>query len=175
MTPFLGEILYFPYNFAPLGYLYCDGSTLPITQYTALFSLLGTTYGGNGTATFQLPDLRGRVPVGAGESPGLSNYYLGQAGGVEKVTLTVAQIPSHVHVYAASTVAATSSSPVGTVPAVPTQPIYARYNTGILSKATMEYDGGNFPHSNIQPYTAIGYCIAISGIFPSRSIAPRRP
>ena len=121
MEPFLGQLMLVPYNFAPRGWAFCEGQLLPISQYSALFSLLGTTYGGDGRTTFGLPDLRGRVPIGAGQGPGLSNYVLGAKSGVEQVTLTGSQIPSHSH--AASTQSASESNPTGNVPGF--VPIYS--------------------------------------------------
>ena len=115
MDPYIGQILLVPFNFAPNGWAFCNGQLLPISQYTALFALLGTTYGGNGVSNFALPDLRGRVPVGFTQGPGLSNYVLGELGGAESVTLQVTQIPAHNHQLQAANVAATQPNPSGNV------------------------------------------------------------
>ncbi len=171
-SPFLGMIAMFGFNFAPRGWAFCNGQILPIAQNTALFSLLGTTYGGNGQTTFALPDLRGRVPIGQFQGPGLSDYTLGQVAGSETVTLLSTQIPAHTHTLNGITQAGTSAVPTGNLPA----------NTGALDKEygipgtltpmnaqAIGSTGGNQPHSNMQPYLAINYCIALQGIFPSRN------
>ena len=116
-NPFIGQITLFPYNFAPLGWAFCAGQLLPINQNAALFSLLGTTFGGNGTSNFQLPDLRGRVPIGQGQGPGLSNYNMGGVQGAEAVRLTTATTPAHSHGFPAFAVAATTNAPNGALPA----------------------------------------------------------
>src|SRR5271157_5170538 len=115
MEPFLGSLLLVPYNFAPAGWALCHGQLLPISQNTALFSLLGTTYGGDGVSTFALPDLRDRVPIGSGEGPGLNNYPLSVTGGEEQVTLTIAQMPAHSHPLQGQTAVGTSANPTGGV------------------------------------------------------------
>ena len=116
-SPFIGQITLFPYNFAPLGWAFCAGQLLPINQNTALFSLLGVQFGGNGTSNFQLPDLRGRTPIGQGQGPGLSNYVMGGVQGAEAVTLTPATTPAHSHGFPAFAVAATTNAPNGALPA----------------------------------------------------------
>jgi len=167
--PFLGEIFLVPYNFAPRGYAFCAGQILPIAQNTALFSLLGTTFGGNGQTTFALPDLRGRVAVGAGQGPGLSNVDLGQVGGTETVTLTQAQLPAHVHLAAASQAAGTSSRPSNQFPAAG-QPVYGATSDGTtLNPEFVQSAGSNQPFSIEQPSLGLNYIIALEGIFPSRN------
>lgn len=168
--PYMAEIRMFAGNFAPRNWAFCDGSILPIASNQALFSLLGTTYGGNGITTFALPDLRGRVPIHTGNSqgPGLSPYALGQIGGNESVQLAVANLPAHSHAIAASTSAGTTSSPAGAYPA----------NTGSLDKeytntpntlmAPMGNAGSNMPLSIMQPYTGVNFIICTAGIYPSR-------
>jgi microcystin-dependent protein len=164
--PYIGEIRMVGFNFAPQGWAFCDGQLLAISQNTALFSLLGTTYGGNGQTTFALPDLRSRVPMHKGQGPGLSSYLLGQNGGVEAVTLTVPQIPLHSHPTPCSSDDPNAGSPVNNVLAAVSTSIYS--NTSNASMASTSAGGGQ-PHTNQQPYLVINFCIALQGIFPSRS------
>jgi len=173
--PFLGEIRMFAGNFAPRGWALCDGQLLPISNNTALFSLLGTTYGGDGRTTFALPDLRGRAPIHAGQGPGLTNKTLGQKGGEETVLLTVNQLPSHTHtaqINADSTVA-TSDIPKGALPArnAGSTPQYGNTPNTALSANSISINtvGGNQAHPNMQPYITINYIIALQGIYPSRN------
>lgn len=167
--PFLGEIFLVPYNFAPRGYAFCAGQILPIAQNTALFSLLGTTFGGNGQTTFALPDLRGRVPIGAGQGPGLSSVDLGQVGGTETVTLTQTQLPAHIHLAAASQAAGTSTRPSNQFPAAG-QPVYEATSDGTtLNPGFVQSAGNNQPFSIEQPFLGLNYIIALEGIFPSRN------
>jgi microcystin-dependent protein len=166
--PFLGMIAIYGFNFAPRGWAMCSGQILPIAQNTALFSLLGTTYGGNGQTTFALPDLRSRVPIHFGQGPGLSSYDLGQAAGTETVTLIGNQIPSHTHPVNCSENDASSNKTPGNLPANggsydPTA------NAQMSANMIPPSGGGNQPHPNIQPYLAINFCIALEGIFPSRN------
>ncbi|GEO10041.1 phage tail protein [Segetibacter aerophilus] len=174
--PFIGQITLFAGTFAPRGWAFCQGQILSIAQNTALFSILGTTYGGNGQTTFALPDLRGRVPVGPGQGPGLSNYSLGQQSGSESVTLTVGNMPSHNHPLAASTSDGDASSPTNNYNAVTIDPSTLNsmntYKTAAntnMNPAAIGQAGGNQPHQNMQPYTCINYIIALEGIFPSRN------
>jgi microcystin-dependent protein len=169
--PFVGEIRMFGFDFAPQGWAQCNGQLLPIDQNTALFSLLGTTYGGDGRITFGLPDMRSRVPVGQGQGPGLSSYAEGQAGGAETVTLTAAQMPGHTHPVKASSSAAGSDQPEGRALARSASHIYtARPDASTVMNADMLGDAGSGqPHDNIQPYLAVNFCIALAGIFPSRT------
>ncbi|MGZ4280852.1 MAG: phage tail protein [Gaiellaceae bacterium] len=164
--PFLGMIIIFGGNFAPKGWAFCNGQLLPINQNTALFSLLGTTYGGNGTTTFALPDLRGRVPLHFGQGPGLSNYVEGQVGGVENVTLLTSQMPAHTHVQPATAGDETTNRPNEAIPA--RGGVYASTPDGSNLAATSSAGGGQ-PHVNLQPYLALNYIIALQGIFPSRN------
>jgi microcystin-dependent protein len=153
MDPFLGEIRLVPFTFAPRGWAFCAGQLLPINQNQALFALLGTTYGGNGRTTFALPDLRGRVPVGADEAAG-SEYPLGSSGGHASVKLNVAQLPSHSHAVRASRGPSTTKNPAAAFPAS---------NSVMLGKS-----GGGQAHENRQPYLSLNYIIALHGIFPAR-------
>lgn len=164
--PFLGEIRLFPYNFAPRGWAFCQGQIMSIAQNTALFSLLGTTYGGNGQTTFALPDLRGRVAVSSGEGPGLSPYDLGEVTGTENVTLLSTQLPAHTHAQPVSNAASSSSRPNGNVPS--SGGSYTTPSDG-GSFAPTTPAGGNQPFSITQPLLALNYCIALEGIFPSRN------
>jgi microcystin-dependent protein len=181
--PFLGEIRMFAGNFAPRGWALCDGQILSISQNTALFSLLGTIYGGDGRTSFALPDLRGRAPIHAGRGDGLSNRRLGSRGGVETVTLNVTQIPSHNHA-AAGTVTASFAPPNFANSFNPTeasfgapQPgtnIYTDGASNVNMKAnnvnvTVGNTGGTQSHQNMAPYLTVNYIIALQGIFPSRS------
>lgn len=169
--PFIGEIRMFGGNFAPIGWALCDGTLLPIAQNTALFSILGTTFGGNGVSNFALPDLRGRVPIHAGQGPGLSPYIQGQSSGSESVTLTVNQIPTHNHlVNADSGDTGASSHPRGLYLASSgANPIYNSNPDSTMNQNMIQPMGGNQPHSNVQPYLCVSFIIALQGIFPSRS------
>lgn len=166
--PFLGEIRMFGFNFAPRGWAFCNGQLLAIAQNTALFSLLGTTYGGNGQTTFALPNLQGRVPLHFGQGAGLSSYSLGQSAGTETVTLTQSQMPAHGHVVTANNGDATASRPANRFPAG--GGAYADSGDGTTMNPTVvATTGGSQPHNNIQPYLALNFCIALVGIFPSRN------
>lgn len=170
--PFVGEIRMFAGNFAPRGWAYCDGQLLAVSQNDALFSLLGTIYGGDGRTTFGLPDLRGRIPIHAGHGPGLSERRLGAKGGEEKVTLTVNQLPSHGHRIKASSGVAQNTAPEGTALASPSADIY-RSNASIAPSANMQSDfltnvGGSRSHTNLMPFLCIHFIIALVGIYPSR-------
>jgi microcystin-dependent protein len=168
--PFLGELKLFPYNFAPRGWAFCNGQILSIAQNTALFSLLGTTYGGNGQTTFALPDLRGRVPISSGQGPGLSSYSLGQVGGSENETLLIQQMPAHTHLVQATTEHATRSQPGGKVPAAVSAGAYGGPATDATMAPNMIGMAGNSqPHNNLSPYLTLNWCIALTGIFPSRN------
>ena len=180
MQPFLGQITLFPYNFAPVGWAFCQGQILPISQNTALFSLLGTRFGGNGTSNFALPDLRGRAPNGQGQGPGLSSYAVGEQQGVEAVSLNTATIPGHSHGFPAFATAGTTNSPAGAAPAQAQGSggrgtfavnIYANPGTAIsLSPSHVTpVNGGGLPHTNLQPYLTLNWCIALQGVFPSRN------
>lgn len=168
--PFIGEIMWVSYTFCPRGWADADGQLLPIAQYTALFSLLGTTYGGDGRTTFALPDLRGRVSIHTGEGPGLSDYRLGQKAGLEEVTLTVDQIPAHNHALNASG-GAIDKNAAGSIMGSPKQKIYdtpVAASTTLADTAISEA-GGDMSHENRPPYLTLRACIALTGIFPSRN------
>ncbi|ABM04358.1 phage Tail Collar domain protein [Psychromonas ingrahamii 37] len=168
--PFLGEIAWVPYNFAPRGWASCDGQLLPITQHNALFSLLGTVYGGDGRTTFALPDARGRVMIHEGQGPGLTNRRLGDKWGEEQVTLQTSQIPSHTHRQQASSGSPSSTSPEENVLASPSRTqLYADDADIDMSADNISYTGGNLAHNNMQPYTTLHCIIALVGIYPSRN------
>jgi microcystin-dependent protein len=166
MEPFIGEIRLVPFNFAPKGWAICAGQMLPINQNQALFALLGTTYGGDGRTTFALPDLRGRVAVGAGDLPGGSSYALGATGGQETVELTTGQLPGHSHHVNASSAAATTKSPATAYPAG--GGAYAGQRNVRMKAAMIGLTGGGEEHENRQPYLGLNYIIALQGIFPAR-------
>jgi microcystin-dependent protein len=177
MEPFLGEIRLMGCSYAPKGWALCNGQLLPINANQALFSLLGTTYGGNGVQNFGLPDLRGRVALGFGQGPDLANYALGQTGGTESVGLTVAQMPAHLHPLSGTIKVADSpsqSSPATGYPAdsgSTTQYSTSASNTtlnGASLGGISDAMGSNQPHENRQPVLALNYCIATSGLYPSR-------
>jgi microcystin-dependent protein len=170
-SPFVAEIRILPYNFAPTGWASCDGQLLPISQNTALFSLLGTFYGGDGKSTFALPNLRDSVPMHQGQGPGLSQRFLGESAGEQFVTLLTSEMPAHTHTLNDSTKPATEASPndqylakgagVGMYDAA-TQP------TTNLDLQALALAGGSLPHNNMQPYLTVQYCIALQGVFPPR-------
>jgi microcystin-dependent protein len=168
--PFVAEIRIFPFNFAPRGWAWCDGQLLPLSQNTALFSLLGTTYGGNGKSNFALPDLQGRAPMHPGQGPGLSLHDLGETGGSETVTLLESEIPIHNHTWRASASDGTDQSPAGS---------YLASGIGIaafaipgaltqLADVALAPAGGDQPHNNLQPYLTFYFNIALQGVFPPR-------
>lgn len=170
MNPFLGEIRMFAFNFAPKGWAMCAGQTLPINQNQALFALLGTQFGGNGTTSFQLPDMRSRVPVHTG-----NGYVIGETGGVENVNLLVANLPQHTHLLNAVNSPGTAEVAIGNLLAQSnaTATPAARYSNSAsgtigLNSASIQPTGSGAPHSNLQPHLAMNYCIALQGIFPSR-------
>lgn len=169
--PFIGEIRMFAGNFAPRGWALCDGQLLAVSQNDALFSLLGTIYGGDGRTTFGLPDMRGRIPIHAGNGPGLSSRRLGTKGGSQKVTLTANQLPSHTHPMQASTGAGNSNEPQNNVPSnSPSVDLYIEDPTDVDMAATaITSVGGSQSHNNMQPFLGINFIIALSGIFPSRN------
>ncbi len=171
MNPFIGMIIMFGGNFAIRGWALCQGQILSIAQNTALFSILGTTYGGNGQTTFALPDLRGRVPVGFGQGPGLSNVDLGEMGGSTSATLTINNLPQHNHAMTGSTLAGNTSVPTGAVPAN-TGGLDKEYSTVLTSNVAMAatgVSGGSQPFGIQNPYLGINFQIALQGIFPSRN------
>lgn len=169
MEPFIGQIQAFGFNFAPRGWALCNGQILSIAQNTALFSLLGTTYGGNGTTTFALPDLRGRSPRHAGAGPGLQNVQMGQVAGTNTVTLTTNQLPAHTHqVQLSANEEGTTDNPEGAVIAGNGMNSFAASGNVNMAANSVTITGGNLPFSIDNPYLGINYCIALQGIFPSR-------
>jgi len=196
MDPFLGEIIMFAGNFAPRGWALCEGQLLPISQYSALFSILGTTYGGDGRTTFALPDLRGRAPIAPGTGPGLSTRKLGQRGGTETVTLTINQMPSHNHLTQNNPatdqhIQLSADDAVNETPSPGDVPAVGNYADGLTTKKVKNFgpasntvsgqtisanaglnilnNGGSQPHTNVQPFLAVNYIIALVGVFPSRN------
>ena len=168
--PFLAEIRIFGFNFPPRGWAACDGQILPINQNQALYSLLGTTYGGDGRTTFALPELRGRVPLHEGSDPGLSSRTLGAGGGTELVTLTTLQMPSHLHTLQATSNPADSRTPATKVPATAVDDLYGVPEDLVNSAAAaVEENSGGQSHQNMQPYLVLNFCIALQGLFPSRN------
>jgi microcystin-dependent protein len=170
---FVAEIRIFPFNFAPTGWAFCDGQLLPISQNTALFSLLGTFYGGDGKSTFALPDLQGNSPMFWGQGQGLSLYDLGQTGGSETVTLLQSEIPVHIHNVEVATDIATDNTPS------PNRVLTISNNGSMYAPATatpvvqmapqaLAPAGGSLPHNNMMPYLTLNFCIALQGIFPPR-------
>ena len=177
-SPYIGEIRCFGFNFAPVGWAFCNGQILPISQYSALFSLLGTYYGGNGTSTFGLPNLQGQVPMHWGNGPGGFNTQIGQVQGTTNITLTQAQTPQHTH-----TITVQQLASGGTVESTNTpnpnnwlsdsKPVGLWNNTPTIDSAfaaqTISSVGGSQPHDNMQPYLALNFCISLNGIFPTRN------
>jgi microcystin-dependent protein len=170
--PFVAEIRIFPFNFAPKGWAWCNGQLLPISQNTALFSLLGTTYGGDGKSTFALPNLEGSAPIHAGQGPGLSLYDLGQQGGTETVTLLQSEIPSHAHSLMANVTIATKSLATGNSFAKGSSmtPYLAPAGAPLVNMAPQAISpaGGDLPHNNMMPYLTLYFNIALQGVFPPR-------
>lgn len=169
--PFVAEIRIYPFNFAPRGWAFCDGQLLPISQNTALFSLLGTTYGGDGRTSFALPDLQGRTPMAPGQGPGLSLYDLGQQGGEETVTLIETEIPAHSHVVSGTTDTAVTNVPDNAYLARPLgrgANLYSPSTSGPVSMQPTSISGSHQAHNNMQPYLTLSFCIALQGIFPPR-------
>lgn len=166
--PFLGEIKIMSFNFAPKGWTMCNGQTLPINQNQALFSLLGTTYGGNGITTFALPNLQGRTPMHMG-----NGHTLGQQGGEQSHTLSISELPVHIHQAQATSAVATTSAPDNTVMLAQSQgsSLYAPAdaNAQALAPNAIANVGGSQPHQNMQPFLTLNFCIALQGIFPSRN------
>jgi microcystin-dependent protein len=171
--PFVAEIRIFPFNFAPKGWAWCDGQILPISQNTALFSLLGTTYGCNGQSTFALPNLQGSAPIHAGQGPGLSLYDLGQSGGSETVTLLESEIPAHSHAMMALADPANAQIPSPTASLTRSAGgfAYSVTTSGLVSMANnaLVPAGGDQPHNNLMPYLTLNFNIALQGVFPPRS------
>ena len=168
--PFVGEIRMFAGNFAPRGWAFCDGQLLAVSQNDALFSLLGTIYGGDGRTTFGLPDMRGRIPIHAGSGPGLSPRRLGAKAGAENVTLTVNQLPSHTHPVRAVTATATDNNPQDKLIAEsPSISAYAEVDQSAnMATGSITSTGGSRSHTNLMPYLCVNFIIALVGIYPSR-------
>jgi microcystin-dependent protein len=171
--PFVAEIRIFPFNFAPKGWAFCNGQLLPLSQNTALFSLVGTFYGGDGKSTFALPNLQGSAPVHQGQGQGLSEYFLGQQSGVETVTLLESEIPAHTHNLTAHAAdPADNNTPGPTI-------VFAQshngnaYATGpvnaMMHPQYLGVSGSSFPHNNMMPYLTLNFCIALQGVFPPRT------
>lgn len=188
MDPFIGQIVLFGGNFAPRGWALCQGQLLPIAQYTALFSIIGTIYGGDGRTTFALPDLRGRTALSSGNGPGLSNYALGRRSGEESHTLTTLEMPSHDHqiqttMKVSSANSTQSAATSGSSIATPGSPGGRGFDASLgfnqatpdislnsaSTSVTVSNNGGNQPHNNMQPYLVTNYIIALEGVFPSRN------
>jgi microcystin-dependent protein len=172
---FVAEIRIFPFNFAPTGWAFCNGQLLPISQNTALFSLLGTTYGGDGKSTFALPNLQGSTPMQQGQGPGLSQRFLGEVGGEQNVTLIQTEMPVHSH-GALGASGTGQNSPVGnawasglkTGPSVYT-PSGTQNNDVAMNPLALAISGGSQPHNNMMPFLTLNFCIALQGIFPPRT------
>ena len=175
--PFVAEIRIFPFNFAPKGWANCNGQILPISQNTALFSLLGTTYGGDGKSNFALPNLQGNAPMHPGQGPGLSLHSLGETGGSETVSLLQTEMPAHTH-----TINCVDGGRIGGQTGAPNNAILVKtggtpanaYTSGATQNQTMAQNmvslaGGNLPHNNMMPYLTLNFCIAIQGIYPTRN------
>jgi len=167
VDPFIGEIKLVAFNFAPKGWALCAGQLLPINQNQALFALLGTTYGGNGQTTFALPDLRGRVAVGAGQAETGTTYDLGSTGGTETAKLTVGQLPAHTHSVAATSIAATKKNPSSNFPAGGGS--YGTTHNVQMNASMIGTRGGGQAHENRQPYLSLEYIIALEGVFPTQA------
>jgi microcystin-dependent protein len=168
--PFVAEIRIYPFNFAPTGWAFCNGQLLPISQNTALFSLLGTTYGGDGKSTFALPDMQGNAPMHPGQGQGLSLRDLGEIGGASTVTLLQSEIPAHTHTIGMSVRPADNINPAGFTPGTGNN-LYATASGApqvSLAAQALSPAGGGSPHNNMQPYLTLNFCIALQGVFPAR-------
>lgn len=174
---YISALAIFGFDFAPRNWALCNGQLLPINQNQALFSLLGTTFGGNGTTNFALPNLQGRIPIGMGQGSGLANYNLGQQGGVANQSLQIAEIPSHNHIALVNSTAADGASPVSASAIAAATDVNSEatkiYNTTapnvVLNNNTIAINGGSQPHNNMQPYITVNYSICMFGVFPSRN------
>jgi microcystin-dependent protein len=172
--PFVAEIRIFPFNFAPKGWAWCDGQLLPLSQNTALFSLLGTTYGGDGKSTFALPNLQGSAPMHPGQGPGLSLHDLGESGGSDTVTLLESEIPAHSHSILAANFPGDVQTPQPAVSLARTSggnsfQNVVNQNLVSMSPSALTPAGASGPHNNLQPYLTFYFCIALQGVFPPRS------
>ncbi len=175
MDPFVAEIRIFPFNFAPKGWAFCDGQILPLSQNTALFSLLGTTYGGDGKSNFALPDMQGNAPMHPGQGPGLSLHDLGETGGSETVTLLESEIPSHTHAMRAHNLdAADAQNPSPNTSLAQSAQGFAyqsviNANLTLMAPQTLPPAGGDQPHNNMMPYLTLNFCLALQGVYPPRT------
>lgn len=172
--PYVGEIRMVGFNFAPVGWMFCDGQQLAISEYDSLFNLIGTTYGGDGQTTFNLPDLRSRVPIHWGTDAATgSTFQIGEQGGVETVTLTQQQIPNHNHLLMATTAVGSQANPGGNILAnsqgISIQPYIQENPDGNLNGNSLQPDGGNQPHENLQPFLCISFIISLYGIYPTQT------
>jgi len=170
--PFVAEIRIFPFNFAPRGWAFCNGQILPLSQNTALFSLLGTTYGGDGKSNFALPDMQGNAAMHPGQGPGLSLHDLGETGGSETVSLLESEIPSHKHAFVFADTTAVSTNPANSNFAVSPNAnasVYTASTSNLKPGSTLSPAGGDQPHNNMQPYLTLNFCIALQGVFPPRT------
>lgn len=173
--PFVAEIRIFPFGFAPVGWAQCNGQLIVISQNTALFSLLGTTFGGNGTTNFALPDLQGSAPLGPGQGPGLGMYDLGETGGETEVTVLASNAPAHPHDLQADPRPATLNNPgsanslARSAPDIYKTPAGANQPQPLSPSVLGPSPGGNLPHNNMQPYLTLNICIALRGVYPARS------
>ena len=174
-SPFVAEIRIFAGNFAPLGWAFCNGQLMPISQNTALFSLIGTFYGGDGRSTFGLPNLQGSAPLGQGQGPGLTERFLGETGGEQFVTLLQTEMPAHLHTVRCSSANADKNDPTNNVWAVTgarratVNQYAANTPTVSMSNSALSVAGGSLPHNNMPPYLALNFIIALQGVFPPRS------
>ena len=172
MDPFVAEIRIFPFNFAPKGWAFCDGQLLPLSQNTALFSLLGTTYGGDGKSTFALPDLQGSVPMHPGQGAGLSLYDLGQTGGSQTVSLLESEIPIHAHGLRGDRNVSETPDPsgnsLGRGSSINAYQTAVSQNLVAMAAEALAPAGGDQPHNNMQPYLTLNFCVALQGVFPQR-------
>lgn len=173
MDPFVAEIRIFPFNFPPKGWAFCDGQLMAISQNTALFSLLGTTYGGDGKSTFALPDLQGCAPLHTGQGPGLSLRSLGEVSGSQSITLLQTEMPVHAHTAMAGTAGGQESPANNTWGTVGTQRpapnFYASSGGTQMSPLALSLTGGSLPHNNMMPYLTLNFCIALQGVYPPRT------
>jgi microcystin-dependent protein len=169
--PFVAEIRIFPFNFAPKGWAFCNGQLLPLSQNTALFSLVGTTYGGDGKSTFALPDLQGSAPMHPGQGPGLSLHDLGETGGSETVSLLQSEMPAHTHTLRANTLDTADFNTPGPTTSFAQSSgadVYQPATNATLAPQVLPVQGGSFPHNNMMPYLTLSFNIALQGVFPPR-------
>lgn len=167
-SPFVAEIRMFGFNFAPTGWAQCNGQLLPISQNTALFSLLGTFYGGDGKSTFALPNLEGSVPIHEGQGQGLSQYFIGQSGGASSITLLTSEIPLHTHSFTASEEVVNENNVTGFFFGAGESRYAPAANVTQMAPQALPPAGGSLPHNNMMPYLVVNFCIALQGVFPPR-------